>query len=97
MFTESLTMKRSIERWQGCDPTTMAYEQSREAIKNAFDEAKADILELHKDAARYQWLRSRDLDAIDRGGIFVGMTPQNVVINGDDLDKAIDAAMSAEG
>lgn len=49
------------------------------------------------DANRYQYLRSRDLDTIDQGGIFVGMTPSNVVMNGADLDEAIDKAMSQKG
>lgn len=42
-------------------------------------------------AARYEWLRSRDLDAIQQGGVFAGKTPDNVVLNGTDLDAAIDA------
>ena len=45
------------------------------------------------DAARYRWLRERDLDTIQNGGVFAGMTPRNVVLNGDDLDAAIDSAM----
>ncbi len=49
------------------------------------------------DAARYRWLRERDLDMISKGGVFAGMTPQNVVMNGEDLDQAIDEAMRAEG
>lgn len=44
------------------------------------------------DAARYRWLRSRDLDTIKAGGVFAGKTPDNVVLNGEDLDAAIDAA-----
>lgn len=47
------------------------------------------------DAARYRWLRSRDLDTIDAGGIFIGRVPENLVVNGDDADRAIDAAISA--
>lgn len=50
---------------------------------------------LEKDAARYQWLRSRDLDTIVEGGVFAGKVPDNVVLNGDDLDAAIDAAIAA--
>ncbi|MBF9265224.1 hypothetical protein [Paracidovorax cattleyae] len=42
-------------------------------------------------AARYEWLRSRNLDAIQQGGVFAGKTPDNVVLNGADLDAAIDA------
>lgn len=44
-------------------------------------------------AKRYAWLRERDLDAVHKGGVFVGQTPKNIVLNGDDLDAAIDAAM----
>jgi hypothetical protein len=49
-----------------------------------------------RDAARYRYLRSRDLDAIHTGGVFIGETPQNYVINGEHADAAIDAAMSDE-
>lgn len=48
-----------------------------------------------RDAARYRFLRERDLDAISAGGVFAGMTPKNVVLNGDDLDAAIDRALLA--
>ena len=46
-----------------------------------------------KDAMRYRWLRSRELDSIVEGGIFAGKVPDNVVINGADLDREIDEAM----
>lgn len=39
------------------------------------------------------FLRSRNLDAIKQGGVFVGMTPQNLILNGTDLDEAVDIAM----
>ncbi|MEW6314732.1 MAG: hypothetical protein AB1513_11965 [Pseudomonadota bacterium] len=45
------------------------------------------------DAARYNFLRGRDLDTINKGGVFAGMTPRNVVLHGEDLDAEIDAAM----
>lgn len=48
---------------------------------------------LEQDAKRYQFLRSRDLDTVNVGGVFVGMTPMNVVLNGEDLDRAVDDAM----
>lgn len=44
-------------------------------------------------ARRYAYLRERNLDAISSGGVFAGMTPENVVLNGDDLDAAIDASL----
>lgn len=49
-----------------------------------------------QDAIRYQWLRSRDLDTIEKGGAFVGLVPQNLVLNGRDLDNAVDDAMKRE-
>lgn len=51
---------------------------------------------LQADAKRYAWLRSRDLETIKLGGVFAGKTPENLVLNGDDLDAAIDAAMADE-
>lgn len=52
--------------------------------------------ELRKDAERYQWLRSRDLETISHGGVFAGITPQNLVLNEETLDEAIDAARAQE-
>ncbi|MBW8356677.1 MAG: hypothetical protein K0M54_22925 [Pseudomonas sp.] len=52
--------------------------------------------ELLKDAERYQWLRSRDLETISHGGVFAGLTPQNMVLNKETLDEAVDAAMAKE-
>lgn len=49
--------------------------------------------EVRKDAERYRWLRSRDVDTISKGGV---LTPQNLVINEETLDEAVDAAMSKE-
>lgn len=46
------------------------------------------------DAARYQWLRERDLETISHGGVFAGKTPDNVILNGEDLDAACDAAIA---
>ena len=44
-------------------------------------------------AARERWLRERDLNTLHEGGVFAGRTPHNVVLNGADLDEAIDAGM----
>lgn len=49
-----------------------------------------------RDAARYNYLRDRDLDTITKGGVFAGMTPKNVILNGVDLDDAIDKAMGLQ-
>lgn len=45
-------------------------------------------------ADRYDYLRERDLDTLHMGGVFAGKTPDNVVLNGEDLDAAIDAALA---
>jgi hypothetical protein len=50
----------------------------------------AQVLEYAK---RYAWLRERDLNTLHEGGVFAGRTPHNVVLNGADLDEAIDAGM----
>ena len=50
-------------------------------------------------ARRYRWLRARPLDSIIAGGIFIGVTGGRTggwVINGDDADRAVDAAMEVE-
>lgn len=62
--------------------------------RNKCVDASADTLEHHPYVQRYEWLRARALDTIEKGGVFAGRTPDNVVLNGDDLDAAIDAAMA---
>lgn len=52
------------------------------------------LKEAAKSIQRYQWLRSRDIDAVCDGGVFAGVTPDNVVLNGEDLDVAIDTAIN---
>lgn len=51
------------------------------------------IRRMAKDAARYRWLRERDLETIRQGSVFAGMTPENIVLNLEHLDAAIDAAL----
>lgn len=48
-----------------------------------------------RNAQRYEYLRKRDLETIINGGVFAGMTPENLVLNGEDLDAAIDARLDA--
>lgn len=52
--------------------------------------------ELELDAGRYRFLRNRDLETIHLGGVFAGMTPDNIVLNGIDLDVAIDAGAGSD-
>lgn len=54
----------------------------------------AQLAEVRWYAERYKFLRARDLDTIDIGGIFVGVVPDNLVINENDLDAAVDAAIA---
>lgn len=58
-----------------------------------FTPKTAELSDVERDARRYRYLRERDLDTIRTGGIFAGRVPQNVVVNGDDLDAAIDEAI----
>jgi len=56
-----------------------------------------EMAALREDAARYRWLRERDLDTIHRGGVFAGQTPENFVLAGEDLDIAVDQARFGAG
>lgn len=56
----------------------------------------ASLAALQRDADRYRWLRERDVETIYAGGVFVGKTPENVVLSGIDCDAAVDAARIAE-
>ena len=48
------------------------------------------------DAARYRYLRNRSTSsaAIAEGGVFGGQIPDNLILGGEDLARAIDAAIS---
>ncbi|MGC8093411.1 hypothetical protein ACP3VF_10420 [Pseudomonas paraeruginosa] len=84
-----------------------ALDAPENVLNNASDAASGDPLRhetllpffaedyeaLRKDAARYRWLRERDLETIRQGGVFAGMTPENIVLNQEDLDAVIDAAL----
>lgn len=63
------------------------------SLRATIDARDKRIAELELDAARYRYLRDRDLDTINVGGVFAGRVPENVVVNGEDLDAAIDAAL----
>jgi len=52
--------------------------------------------QLEADARRYRFLRDADIQAVSFGGLFAGKTPDNIVINGVDLDLEIDSAMNCE-
>ena len=49
---------------------------------------------LRKNAERYLVLRQADVDTIHNGGLVAGLTPDNIVINGSDLDERVDAVLA---
>ncbi|WP_341909629.1 hypothetical protein [Ferrovibrio terrae] len=75
------------------NPTTGAISMGFCVCEADTPENAAEIANRLCDADRYRYLRSRDLNTIDQGGIFAGTVPDNTVMNGRDLDAAIDAAM----
>jgi hypothetical protein len=66
------------------------------ATSNCGDDCNCALTpeQVRRFAKRYAYLRGRSLDAIKEGGVFAGLTPDNVVLNGDDLDAAIDGALA---
>lgn len=57
-------------------------------------DAMSEDSAIARDATRYRWLRERDLDTIDQGGVFVGLTPHNLLLNGVELDVVVDSAIA---
>lgn len=54
--------------------------------------------EMEQDAARYRYLRNRRTRPADyaAGGVFAGRTPDNVILGGEGLDRAIDAELGVK-
>lgn len=63
-------------------------EQASEIL--AYLQYGSSMHDTRRDAERYRKLRDADINAIHKGGVFAGLTPDNVVINGEDLDIAVD-------
>lgn len=63
------------------------FQQRRQAERQAYM--------AEQEVARYRWLRDRNLETINQGGVFAGITPENMILNGVDLDAAVDAAIEA--
>lgn len=70
------------------DLTTYSHTQDERLRK-----AEEELERYKRDAERYRWLRERDVDTIHKGGVFAGVTPDNLVINLEDLDAHVDRAM----
>lgn len=87
---EAAKVLRAYNGWRVDDP---AYPDMPNPIE--ITQALDLAIDALRDAERYRWLRERDLGTISHGGVFAGMTPKNVVLNGDDLDEAIDCALLA--
>lgn len=84
---QGLSASEAVETLRNC------LMQAERNVHFGMDVPSARYRSLHQDAARYDWLRSRDLETITKGGVFAGRTPENVVLNGADLDAAIDAQL----
>jgi len=54
--------------------------------------------QLDRDAARYRYIRNRRTCNADiaAGGIFAGRIPENLILGGEDLDRAIDVQLGME-
>lgn len=64
------------------------------AMSWAYSQGCREAQGFKQDAGRYRWLRDRDLETLHVGGVFAGVTPDNFVINGCDLDERIDFALA---
>lgn len=61
-------------------------------VERLVDEAES----LRQNADRYLVLRQADVDTVHTGGLFAGLVPENMVINGEDLDQRADAAIEEQ-
>lgn len=54
--------------------------------------------QLVKDATRYRHIRNRQFRAVDiaAGGVFAGIIHANLIVGGEDLDRAIDGEMGVD-
>lgn len=89
--TRALT-DRLIAAIEGeCDGLMIGQEQASSILAYLqYGVEMYDTQFLRRDAERYRKLRDADINAIHKGGVFAGLTPDNVVINGEDLDIAVD-------
>lgn len=82
-------MNRTIEQWSGCQPEAMATEQSDVARTFAFADAKADILESHRENER---LRDLLADLKGENAVLAGLLRDCdavlATIEADDGDEA---------
>jgi hypothetical protein len=77
-----------------CDGLAITGEQASNIL--AYLQYGAQMDDVLKDAERYRKLRNADIDSVSKGGVFAGLTPDNVVINGEDLDIAVDLLINGK-
>lgn len=88
-----VSYQEQMEAWKSANSQDL---RARGELMIQVEKLEAENEALRKDAERYRWLRSRDLETISQGGVFAGITPQNMVLNEETLDQAVDAAMTKE-
>lgn len=67
-----MQLNKSIERWVRCDPRSMA-KMSEMAIMYAFEDARTDILSLHREIER--------LNAVREGWVIVPVEPTQAMLD----------------
>jgi hypothetical protein len=82
----SATLMAAIEG--ECDGLAITEEQANNIL--AYLQYGEPMDGIQKDAERYRKLRNADISTVHEGGVFAGLTPDNVVLNGEDLDIAVD-------
>lgn len=75
--------------WGGLD----AYAIERRIVEAVQRDQSSDGTD-RRDAARYRFLRNANSEHPTEGGIFIGITPANVIVTEEDADRAVDEAMT---
>lgn len=85
--------------WAGMIEDASLLHRDEQFLKECSPEAVLALIAeneaLRRNADRYLVLRQADVDTIQNGGLFAGLTPDNIVINGHHLDEQTDAVIAA--
>ncbi|MCL6701119.1 ead/Ea22-like family protein [Pseudomonas sp. T1.Ur] len=90
-----LRLKKEIDRLRDENEELRAQIGRAQIVELANFDWDAELTALRKNAERYEVLRQADLDTIHNGGLFAGLTPENVVVNGGELDVLVDAVIAS--
>lgn len=90
-----ITEAGASSQWHGIRAFVKTHDGTTLEVSETADQIAVQITNT-RNAQRYAWLRDRDLSTIHQGGVFAGKTPDNVVLNGVDLDEAIDQERGAQ-